>query len=476
MNMEKVYNDFEKLYTDIKPEIIKLSKNYKYLNLSEAKFILLCEDLLIKIYNDNKTSNVNQYIEILKTCLNEYVINSYINSFIKVSTKEKENITMLKDLDNFFETNNIERNPELYEKILKNDIINKIIETIINSNLEKIQQKGLTEISSNHNIILLLEMYCENNDIEFKQEINDILNYVESNCESLSSLGLYLNQISKKLLTKEEEKRLFELKEQGDETATRKIAEYNLLLVVHIAKSYVGKGLDILDLIQEGNIGLMTAINKFDYRKGYKLSTYATWWIRQSIQRSIMSSTRLIRIPFYLCEKVNKYTEVMRMMEKELQRTPTKKEICEKMNITEEQIKELETALQGTISMNTLIGDECDSELGDFIASDDETIEDQYIKNSLSEELIHILDKINLTPREKMILLERFGFNDNKPKTLEEIAKILGITRERVRQIEAKALRKIRVSPYLKRLALLFDVSLEDNKQIVFPNKKKTLK
>ena len=479
--MEKTNNNFEKIYANIKPEIIKLSENYKFLNLNEKSFTSLCEDLLKTIYNDNKSMELNQYIEIIKICLNEYATNNYINKFFKISIKDEENIMMLKRLDNFFEKNNIEVTPELYERILENDLISKTIETIINNNLEEIKEIGLTQITNNHNIIILLEMYCEKNNITFKHENLDLLNYMETDgleSQLLSSLGLYLNQISKKLLTKEEEQRLFELKEQGDETAVEKIAEHNLLLVVHIAKNHVGKGLDILDLIQEGNIGLITAIKKFDYRKGYKLSTYATWWIKQSIQRSIMNSARLIRLPVHICEKISKYSEVTSTMERELQRTPTKQEICQRMNITPEQIKELEVSSQSMISMNTLIGDDCDTEteLGDFIPSEDESVEEQYIKSNLSEEIMHLLDKVNLSSREKMILLERFGFNDNKPKTLEEIASHLGLTRERVRQIEAKALRKIRMSPYLKRLASLSDYSLENNQYMMAQNKRRILK
>ena len=463
MNIEREYINFEKIYNDIRPELIKLHKNYQSLNLSESKFILVCEDLLIEIYHENnKIKNIAGYLELLKKYLNEYMIIKYIQDNIKISEKE-ENILTLNKLDEFLNSNNIEQTPELYEQLLKNNTIDKIITNIIKKNIDLIKEEGLEKITHNSNLTLLLEMYCENNGIPFKNKMDDMLNDIE--CQSLNSLGLYMNQISKTLLTKEEEQRLFELKEQGDETAAVKIAEHNLLLVVSIAKSFTGKGLDILDLIQEGNIGLMNAIEKFDYHKGYKLSTYATWWIRQSIQRSIMNNAKIIRIPVHVCEKISKYSETIKALEKELERTPTSLEICDKMNITREQFKELERATQGMLSLNALIGDEYDSEteLGDLIASDDEPIAEEYFKSTLFDEINHILEKINLSEKEKFVLFERFGFEDNTPKTLEEIAKKMGITRERVRQIEAKALRKIRMSPYIKRLASLSDIPLEDN-------------
>lgn len=481
MNNEKIYNNLEELLKESNQEIKTLYTKYRYLELTEQKFILLCEDLLVEIFSENNNLTLTQYMYLLTTAFNHYLIIKYIDNEINKDNTMPETIkyiTELKKIAKFLEIHNIELSPELSEKLLDNNDIIILLANIVNNNLIKIKEEGLNRIINDKNIILLLEMYCEKHNILYNDNLNEMLSYdfAIADNRTLDSLGLYLKQISKTLLTKEEEKRLFERKERGDTKAITEIAEHNLLLVVHIANKYVGQGLDILDLIQEGNIGLMTAINKFDYRKGYKLSTYATWWIKQSIQRSIMNNSKLIRVPVHVFEKINKCAEVTNDLSKELSRTPTKQEIRSAMNMTQEQFAEIERASQSVISMNVLLGDEyeADTELGDLIPSDDEPLDEQVFNSMMSEEILHILDRIDITERERFVLLERSGFNDNKPKTLEEIAGKLGLTRERVRQIEAKTLRKIRRSPYLKKLASLSKDYSETNQFVRNHTKTKT--
>jgi RNA polymerase primary sigma factor len=278
--------------------------------------------------------------------------------------------------------------------------------------------------------------------------------------KTVDSFGLYLTQIARPLLTKEEEQRLFILKEQGDVKAKEKLIEHNLQLVVHIAKSYTGKGLDILDLVQEGNLGLMNAIERFDYKKGYKLSTYATWWIRQSIQRGIMNTVTSVRLPVHVHEKIAKYNFAISKLTAELKREPTRAEICDELKITPAQLNSLEVANQDVISMNLIVGDKEDSDtfLEDFIVDESDNQQDEWIKSCVIEEIHHIIKQTNLSERERLVIIERNGLKDGKPKTLSEIATYIGVTRERVRQIEAKALRKLRVSPYIKNLATLADI------------------
>ena len=282
----------------------------------------------------------------------------------------------------------------------------------------------------------------------------DILEVVSSNKDIKINdpVRMYLKEIGRiNLLTSEEEYEYALQAEEGNEDAKRILAESNLRLVVSIAKRYVGRGMAFLDLIQEGNIGLMKAVDKFNPGKGYKFSTYATWWIRQAITRAIADQARTIRVPVHMVETINKLARVQRQLTQELNREPSEQELAEKLGISEEKVREVMKISQEPVSLETPIGEEDDSHLGDFVPDERTMSPEEYATSELlKEELDNVL--LTLTEREEKVLKLRFGLEDGQCRTLEEVGQIFGVTRERIRQIEAKALRKMRHPSRSKKL------------------------
>ncbi len=331
-----------------------------------------------------------------------------------------------------------------YEQIAKKTIdlnldandLDKLYNTLMENSIEvrAEDEEGGTDININDDIIID-DVPDESKDMS----VND-------------NVRMYLKEIGKiSLLSMEEEQELSKRVASGDEKAKNTLAESNLRLVVSIAKRYVGRGLLFLDLIQEGNIGLMKAVEKFDYDKGYKFSTYATWWIRQAITRALADQARTIRVPVHMVETINKMARIERQMTLELNREPTDQELSKKMGLSVDKIAEIRKISQDPVSLETPIGEEDDSHLGDFLA-DERTMSPEEFANYeiLKDELREVLD--TLTVREKEVLELRFGLFDGSSHTLEEVGKQFKVTRERIRQIEAKALRKLRHPSRAKKL------------------------
>ena len=339
--------------------------------------------------------------------------------------KKKENVLELSEIEKVFANQGMELDDDKTEKVF-----------------EYLENKGIVamvpESDTEDDIILDVE------DEPTEEELENIEMAVPDGVSIEDPVRMYLKEIGKvPLLTAEEEKELAMKMEAGDMEAKKRLAEANLRLVVSIAKRYVGRGMLFLDLIQEGNLGLIKAVEKFDYRKGYKFSTYATWWIRQAITRAIADQARTIRIPVHMVETINKLIRVQRQLLQELGREPYPEEIAEKMGLPVERVREIQKISQEPVSLETPIGEEEDSHLGDFIQDDNVPVPAEAAAFTLlKEQLVEVLG--TLTEREQKVLCLRFGLEDGRARTLEEVGKEFDVTRERIRQIEAKALRKLR--------------------------------
>ena len=342
--------------------------------------------------------------------------------------KKKKNVLEYQEINDFFKDQNLEV-----------DQMEKVFDFLEASGVDVLRITGNDE-----ELILDDDMDIDKLDDEEEVELDKIDLSVPEGVSIEDPVRMYLKEIGKvSLLTADEEIELAQRMEKGDENAKKRLAEANLRLVVSIAKRYVGRGMLFLDLIQEGNLGLIKAVEKFDYRKGYKFSTYATWWIRQAITRAIADQARTIRIPVHMVETINKLIRVSRQLLQELGREPSPEEIAEEMDMSVDRVREILKISQEPVSLETPIGEEEDSHLGDFIQDDNVPVPaDAAAFTLLKEQLIEVLG--TLTEREQKVLRLRFGLDDGRARTLEEVGKEFNVTRARIRQIEAKALRKLR--------------------------------
>ncbi len=337
--------------------------------------------------------------------------------------KKKKNVLEYQEINDFFS-----------DMTLEEDQFDRILETLEQNNVDVLRITEEDDVDDEE--ILLAD--------EEDLDVESLDLSIPDGISIEDPVRMYLKEIGKvPLLSAEEEIELAKKMELGDQEAKKRLAEANLRLVVSIAKRYVGRGMLFLDLIQEGNLGLIKAVEKFDYRKGYKFSTYATWWIRQAITRAIADQARTIRIPVHMVETINKLIRVSRQLLQELGREPSPEEIAEEMNMPVDRVREIMKISQEPVSLETPIGEEEDSHLGDFIQDDNVPVPaDAAAFTLLKEQLVEVLG--TLTEREQKVLRLRFGLDDGRARTLEEVGKEFNVTRERIRQIEAKALRKLR--------------------------------
>lgn len=483
-NIDEIKNMTQhQLETLLSPFIEKERLKYNYINLPQSIYLSKLKEIEDTMdFSDGKIDIESM----IKNCSKRYivdtlekenqaikVVSNFIKKNIKPQNKYQDNIISFEKIVNFFHDFNFFPPPNLLiELIDKNDTLNKILQDVVENNLEILQKYDIDSKFSDDISKNFIELYCLKNNIEIKKDddiqeedytefITDITNTVYTD----DSVKMYLQEIHKPILTKEQEKSLALRIRNGDEKAKELFIERNLRLVIKVARKYTGHGISFLDLIQEGNLGLIKAVDKFDVTKGYKFSTYATCWIRQSIQRSLGDKSRNIRLPVHLYEKVKKYELLKKELSLKFNREPTFEELSKKMRVSIDTIYKYERLEHDTISLNMIVGDE-DSELEDFISLSTESIDNQFIEENLKDVIENLLKNSNLTTKEIDILKLRFGIGTNDPKTLEETGKIYGVSRERIRQIQEKALKKIRRSYNVKELAIYMDNPKEAQKNI----------
>lgn len=445
----EIINELKRLYLNLgltEEEINSITKEYfskksinKEKSTQEEFLALLKEELLIEL---------NQYILVQINLQNYQIVLNHINKNIIVRKSKKGNIQELKKLSEYFKLIGIEPDIDLYNALIADsETIKDMISTIVAESPEIIEKGQINKLSKSDLVNNLVELFCVNNSLSNELESED--DYLENFNEAEmipDSYKQYLNDIQRKPLTPEEEKAIWEKIVAGDKEAKKAFIEHNLLLVISVARKYRHSTLDLLDLVQEGNTGLLKAVEKFDPKKGNKFSTYAVWWIRQSITRSMADNGRTIRIPVHQTEKIMKYQKAIKELQAELKDEPNKTQIRERLGWTETELINVEKAARDVVSLNQSIGEESDMELVDMIASENQTPEEEALTNLRHIQLLKMFIRSSLSKKEIYVLGKRYGIGDEQQRTLEQVAQLMGVTRERIRQIEAKALRKIRTT------------------------------
>ena len=478
LSYDKLKNSsIEEIYESLKEEYINIFKSYNYAFITFNDYLIVIKNILINIISgllNNPNINYKNYIlKQSKIRLNNYIknkiendnisiINAYITNNININDNE---LKELKKLIQWFQIIDYIPDPSIIiDLVTNNPKLKEILANIVAKNLNKIQSLGLETVFTDELTFEFLDVYCNVYNIDVNSELNIVDDFTFNN-ENWRSTYLGADAIIKELkgqklyeLSKEEERDLFIKFKAGDEEAYNKILYHNLRLVLNIANKYLNHGLEFADLIQEGNIGLLTAIAKYDVSKGFKFSTYATWWIRQSITRAIGNKGKDIRIPIYKMEKLNKFCRQVKELTTKLGYEPSYEEIAKYCHLSYETVKENFVLLQNPTSLNSKINDEEDTELGDFIASPKNSdLEDTIINENLVNEVEDLLVKAGLTEIERTILKYRYGLKYSEEKLLKEIGKIYGVSRERIRQKEAKAIIKLRKCSLTRKFAIYLD-------------------
>lgn len=445
-----VKGDFDKKVNSV---IEKLVSDYSYISITKEHLkALITSDIdLNTIERKLKNYCESEVKEKLDSDKSVEVIDSFIKNKLKFNTKFEHNIRELKKLGVFLSKYDYILDIDaLNQLVTSNGYLDELFKEISLSQTESSESKISSTITDDSFISSLVEGYCCLNNIQIQDELDDL----EEDCTD--NLKIYFQEISKyPLLTKEEERNLFYEYNSGSVSAKKKLIESNLRLVISIAKKYKYHGLSFEDLIQEGNIGLMTSIEKFDATKGYKLSTYATWWIRQAIVRSLETKGRMIQLPSRRVQRINKYNRISEELEKDLGREPTIAEMSKAMRLSYSTILEVYNERNYPTSLNAMVSCEDTKELGEFVSSDFEV--DQDINNKMANNDIEKIMLETLNEREKKVLMLRFGFDENKEMTWEEISEALGISKEGARKIEKRSLNKIRRNRKTKYLAYYMD-------------------
>lgn len=464
--------DSEKLNSIIR----QVRKNYTFSNITDEEFNKIID---AEVQMMEKTENINQEMDVFKKkitiSLDKYlkqqlesenapiIVTNFIKEKLTVHKNVSQNLNELMKIDNLYKHLGCTLDIDLGINLINNNkTVFDIVQNIVNSNLKTLGALEIESITDSIFVISLLENYCELNHIPIKnlevEEIDEAV-YRNEDIEIVrDATRMYLHEIQKNsLLTKEEEIALFKRFKNGDTKAKNILIERNLRLVVSVAKKYAYSGMEFLDLIQEGTLGLMKAIEYFEPKKGYKLSTYATWWIRQSVVRAIKNNSRNIRLPAYFYVDIRKYVRAYNMLKKKNNMEPSIEELSKELCWNETHVLNVKNALSDTVSLNTVVGDEEESELGDFVSDSKDLTEDVCVDMQMKKEVLELFLKCNLNQKEIKILIYHFGLCGIVPWTLENIGKLYGVTRERIRQIEVKALHKIRNSKYIKEFAIYMD-------------------